>query len=164
MDTLLFSESNDLFYSHLSEMIVDYLYIDDELYIIDSFGSICLFNAGYDNGDLDVYMSYIVNDDFQHTKVYDTVETYMGHNNDASSITVMTVGTNKTKSIGFAVYENREGTRKASIPREDSTKFSNRIRDKYINVVFEIKRGPLYKENRFFSIPYIKIKYRYSVI
>lgn len=169
MNTFLYSEQIDGFESIAdfgTTNIVEYLYIEDKTYVIDSSGNILLLNGGYTGlYAKECELIFVSNQDYQYTKTFDTAEVYFSNNNNNSTITSAFFynSINTSNTSYSADFSNREGTQKLSLPRVGSGLYKDRLRDKYLVCDYKINRYAA-SNNYYFSLPYIKTKYRYSSI
>ena len=163
MSNLLFSEQIDSFQSVSQSGAVTFFYIDSEPYFIDANGNIYRYNGGYTNDAADSYIKMIVNQDYPYTKVYDNVELYFSNANQTLIESAWFTNSKQGSLVAISTdFDVREATHKLAIPRASSDLFADRMRDKYLAANYLIKRDAA--NGYYFSLPYIKTKYRYSSI
>lgn len=163
MKNILFSEQIDSFQSVCDSDVRTYFYIASEPYMIDSSGNILRVNGGYKNESSDSYIKMIVNQDYPYTKVYDNVELYFSNANQTLVESAWFTNSKQGSLVATSTdFDIREATHKLAIPRASSDLFADRMRDKYLVANYLIKRDAA--NGYYFSLPYIKTKYRYSSI
>ena len=120
-------------------------------------------NGGYRNESSDSYIKMIVNQDYPYTKVYDNVELYFSNANQTLIESAWFTNSKQGSLVAISTdFDIREATHKLAIPRASSDLFADRMRDKYLAANYLIKRDAA--NGYYFSLPYIKTKYRYSSI
>jgi hypothetical protein len=159
MKTLNYSEQSNSFQSFIDIDAKHYVEVDGYLYYIDSSGQ--MYKAI--GGNIPEYFNestirFVVNQDMPYTKTFDNIELYAG------SISSAIISAEFKTSTQQSLLDNsniitKESTMLAAIPRENTNNVS-RMRDKLITCTYRIKNDDKVR----FSIPYIKTKYRYSVI
>lgn len=156
MKTLSYSEQMGAFQSAMTIDPNLFIEVEGELYFLSANGDIQIVNG--DDYARNALLEFVVNQDFQYTKAFDNIEMYAG-----SKAGIDITGNFKTSySSGQLIpaeISRREGTLFAAIPR-DSDDGITRLRDKLLRCVYSIDNADKIK----FSIPYIKTKYRYSLI
>ena len=153
METLLYSEQLGSFQSFTDSMPRFYMDFNGRLFYIDTNGSIYEKSPGVSFSD-NIYVRLMINKDFMYTKVFDNVELYSDNDIELSA----EYNTSKQNGVILVgAFENRERTYISAIPRDNE---ETRLRDKYLESNYNIKGI----DGNNFSIPYIKTKYRYSVI
>lgn len=162
MKSIIYTEDINIFESFCDYNADEYIYIDNEPYFIDINGDLLKVNGGRGHNYIDlVYFTPVVNDTYSQTKAFDNVEFYFSNNNVDSSVQEIVFSTSNQSAVGD-IFDNREGTHKLSIPRATQDKFADRLRDKYLVCKYVIDRTN--EANNYFSIPYVKTKFRYSFI
>jgi len=164
MNTLIFSEPIDSFITAASYSPIHNIKVGGVEYFIDGTNSVYKTNCGYGNSDDMCMIRFISNEDYPVTKVFDNAELYF-NNEEYSNITSSYFETKKQTSntATSSDFDIREHTHKLAIPRvTGSDRFAERMRDKYIICNYFIDRTT--ENNYYFSIPYIKTRYRYSSI
>ena len=118
--------------------------------------------------DRTVKLTFVVNDNYSNTKVYDNVwfDADFNDANDVISSVIFYTKTQKTKSISQKDIESREDTYRFYVPREykesqvsTCRSYAGRMRGKYMicEYIFDCN-------NKEMQIPYIKTTYRYSML
>ena len=164
MDTLIYCENINAFESMIDSNASDYIYIDDELYIIDKQGDILKFNGGKTTSGYvkESYISFIVNKNFSDTKIFDNIEYYFSNKNNTAEFDSIVFGNSNQNAVLNNAFSIKEGTHKVSIPRASADKFAERLRDKYLKCKCTIDMTN--SGNQDYALPYIKTKFRYSFI
>ncbi len=157
MNTLIYSEQTGSFQSFTDIHPSIYIPIDGELFYLAEDGRIYKRSPSNPIDYKKAVVKVIVNQDLPYTKVFDNIEIYAGYENVAD-ITSVSFNTSHSFSVlnGDGI-KLRESTYMAAIPRGEN---DIRLRDKYLGAVYEFKGI----NGKKFSIPYIKTKYRYSLI
>ena len=162
-NTIVYSESLQVFDYFSDVNPVSYMYINGETYFIDANNNIIKLNGGYSNKHDSYELRLVASNPASETKIFDSADVYISVNGDNTKIDSASYSTSNVKS-GIAVEDdtiNREGNKKVQIPRsiEDSI---TRLRDKYVisNYSFSVDGVAPY----YFTIPYITTKYRQSFI
>lgn len=164
MNTLNYSEQFNLFQSVITDIEPEhYIDFDGSIFYISNNGNIYSIED-QNNSSGSSYLRFIVNEDFTQTKIFDNIELYSGDGNDIYIIADFKTATQSSLSIishniGGA-FSKRESTYYAALPRNAADGVT-RLRDKFLMCNYSI-RG--ISGSRDFSIPYIKTKYRYSII
>lgn len=168
--TINYSEMLQAYMSFVTSAPEWYFDFEDKYYSIDSNNTIILHNSSNLinclSGDVDIYddseVTIVVNDEYQSTKVFDTVEyaaSFDGSDN-FSSIEFNTQSQSSNEVVVDSI-QRREDTYKFSIPRSNELEmYGDRMRGKYINCKY--KYTPI--DGRKFSVPYIKTTFRHSMI
>lgn len=163
MKTILFSQDIDSFISLSDIQAAQYFTLDGDTFIVDYSGNILKLNGGYTSNTLVPYIITFVNGDYQQTKTFDNIELYFSSNNQSLVDMAWFSGSRNTTVSSISTdFDLREETHKLSIPRISTEKFASRLRDKFMACNYYIKKDVA--NNYYFSLPYIKTKYRYSSI
>ncbi len=163
INSLIFSEQINSFSSYCDINPSSVFYINGEPYFIDGNGNIYKTNGGYDTSNKTPYIRFNVNENYETTKIFDNVEMHYDINNKVNVSRCWFTTTNQESIESNASnFDNREGTIKLSIPRASSDRFAERMRDKFLicNYEFDMSQS----SSKYFSLPYIKTKFRYSYI
>ena len=157
MKSLIYSEQAGSFQSFSDIDPVHFMHIGDELFYVGSNGNVYKRSPELPSSYKDAVVRIITNQDLPYTKIFDNIELYAGYDNVAE-ITSVEFNTSTTSSVLNGVdIKLRESTYMAAIPRGEN---ETRLRDKYLEATYNIKGV----DDKKFSIPYIKTKYRYSLI
>lgn len=163
MNSVSFSEQIDAYVSLIELSPVEYLYMDGETYIIDAEGNISNINGGYTGEMQNPLVNFIVNQDYQQTKTFDVAEFFFSDSNSTGvEQAFFTASKQRSIIIDNTTFDLREATHKLSIPRAGAGLFADRMRDKYLSCTYRMTRSA--DNSYYFSLPYIKTKYRYSSI
>lgn len=173
--SLIFNEQLDIFSSYYTftpdynirfSDYVSYIYNNNIYYIHN------IYNI--DNNEIEdklCKLQFVVNSNYQQTKVYDNVF-FDGQFSDLSSIKEIKFNTKTqyTDSINYEVIDNREDTYRFFIPREhlndaetqtkESMSYAARMRGKYLICDYTFDCN----EERQIEIPFIKTTYRDSLV
>ena len=161
MNTLNYSEQFSLFQSMMTKIDpVHYLDFNGSLFYIDNDGSVYSIDGGTELVD-SIYLRIIANEDFGYTKIFDNIELYSGVGNEIDIAAYFKTATQTSPVISTETgdFSKRESTYYAALPRNNDG--ITRLRDKFLLCNYNIKG---ISDSRDFSIPYIKTKYRYSII
>ena len=114
-----------------------------------------------DQLDKDADITLIVNKDYQYTKTFDNIRTYIEGNDPITQIDFVTQNNKQTATVTQPTLDYREDTYRMAIPRQDNFKdnqmsFPARLRSKALTETFYMTPD--------FKIPYITTTYRYSLI
>lgn len=162
MNTLNYSEQFSLFQSMMTKIDpAHYLDFNGALFYIDNDGSVYSIDGGTELVD-SIYLRIIANEDFGYTKIFDNIELYSGVGNEIDIAAYFKTATQTSPVISTETgdFSKRESTYYAALPRGDEDGIT-RLRDKFLLCNYNIKG---ISGSRDFSIPYIKTKYRYSII
>lgn len=161
MNTLNYSEQIGVFQSFMDINPSHYIDFGGDLFYISDNGDVFSIEDKW-NPESSIYIRVIVNDEFVSSKTFDNIEIYAGLGNDITIQAEFKTSIHKTdviSSLNSSDFTNRESTYYAAIPRHiDGV---TRLRDKHIICNYRIYGS---SDDRLFSIPYIKTKYRHSVI
>ncbi len=160
MNTLNYSEQSKAFQSFVDISAIHYVEVDGELYYVDHSGDIYRLvsnqqDSQYFDGSM---LRFVVNQDMPYTKTFDNIELYAGDMNNVALSAEFKTSTQESSLDSNSII-TKESTMLAAIPRENANNMS-RMRDKLMTCTYRIKND----DKVGFSIPYIKTKYRYSVI
>ena len=163
-NTLVYSEKLQAYDYFCDLSPISYIYVSGNTYAINQSGDIININGGYDSKYEDYIVRIVVNDEAHVTKVFDSADLFFTNNNKNTVIKTSFFSTSNDVSniAGSDSVDEREGTKRISIPRSSKSSVGERIRDKYLICNYNITPGstaPYY-----FSLPYIKTHYRYSFI
>ena len=161
MNTLNYSEQFSLFQSIMTKIDpAHYLDFNGALFYIDNDGSVYSIDNGTKPVD-SIYLRIIANEDFGYTKIFDNIELYSGVGNEIDIAAEFKNATQVSDIISTETgdFSKRESTYYAALPRHSDG--VTRLRDKFLLCNYNIKG---ISGSRDFSIPYIKTKYRYSII
>jgi hypothetical protein len=163
MNSIIFSEQIDAFSTYADSNPIEVFHLDGDTYGIYETGEIKNINGGYNVGDNIQFVSFSVNTNPSETKAFDNVELHFTNNNsNPPSYAWFTNTKQSSLQSTSSDFDNREGTHKLSIPRASSDLFADRMRDKFIICNYEFIRTT--HDSKYFSLPYIKTKFRYSSI
>ena len=162
-NTIVYSEALQSFDYFSDVNPISYMYINGDTYFIDKNNNIVKLNGGYSNKHDSYEVRFVSSNPISETKIFDSADIYTSVNGDKIKLDEATYSTSNIKS-GIATDAdtiNREGNKKVQIPRSAEDSIS-RLRDKYVisNYSFSIDGEAPY----YFTIPYIKTKYRQSFI
>ena len=161
MNTLNYSEQFSLFQSMMTKIDpAHYLDFNGSLFYIGNDGSVYSIDGGTELVH-SIYLSLIVNEDFGYTKIFDNIELYSGVGNEIDIAAEFKNATQVSSVISTdnGDFSKRESTYYAVLPRDNDG--ITRLRDKFLLCNYSIKG---ISDSKDFSIPYIKTKYRYSII
>lgn len=170
-DNLIFNEQTGTFtskYNHLKN--TKSLTLFDKCVVIDSneFYEINRDDTSkQDDTNRDANITFVVNKDYQYTKVFDNIRFYSEPDTNAiSSIEFKTQGDKQSATVNTPSFDYREDTCRMAVPRqdnfdeEDNMSYPARLRSKCMTEKFNFTVD----ENNSFKIPYITTTYRYSLI
>lgn len=170
-DNLIFNEQTGSFtskYNHLKN--TKSLTLFDKCVVIDNneFYEINRDDTSkQDDTNRDADITFVVNKDYQYTKVFDNIRFYSEPDTNAiSSIEFKTQGDKQSATINTPSFDYREDTYRMAVPRqdnfdeEDNMSYPARLRSKCMIEKFNFTVD---KDNSF-KIPYITTTYRYSLI
>lgn len=168
LHTLNYSEMTQVYMSFISAEPKWYLDFKSKYYSFDSNND--LWKHNIDDGtsnrlNSDTYNSsrirFLVNEDYQQTKVFDNV-TYTGDNVNLMNPSYIFRTTNQTSTTvdSYSII-NREGTFRFAIPRQTGTdKFASRIKGKYLMCDYTFTNASGFS----FTLPFVETTFRYSAI
>ena len=172
--SLIFNEQLDIFSSYYTftpdynirfSDYVSYIYNNNIYYIHN------IYNIDNEIEDKICKLQFVINSNYQQTKVYDNVF-FDGQFSDLSSVKEIKFNTKtqQTDSINYEVIDNREDTYRFFIPREhldnaenqtkESLSYAARMRGKYLICDYTFDCN----EERQIEIPFIKTTYRDSLV
>lgn len=161
MNTLNYSEQFGLFQSVMTKIDpVHYLDFNGNLFYIGADKLIYSIDNGQSLVD-NIFIRIIANEDFGYTKIFDNIELYSGVGNEIDIAAYFKTATQISPVISTETgdFSKRESTYYAAMPRDADG--ITRLRDKFLLCNYNIKG---ISDSGDFSIPYIKTKYRYSII
>ena len=163
INSIIFSEQIDAFQPYSDHAYSEVYTVNGVEYGVTHDGKIIKINGGAYDASKSSYIRIISNDNYELTKTFDNVELHYDFNNDTN---VESAWFSNTKQVSVEAthsdFDVREGTHRLSIPRASLLRFADRMRDKFIICNLRIK--PKSDGNGFFSLPYIKVKFRNSYI
>ncbi len=164
MNTLIFSEKFDVFVSLTRHNPMFKMNVGDKEYFIGRKGEIVKMNDRYDMYKKRSMIRFVVSDNLPYTKVFDNVELYFNHNKSSEISRAWFETLTQVSEISYHdQFDVREDTHKLAIPRDVLDGHSiSRMRGKYLISNYQI--DSIDGKNEFFSIPYIKTRYRFSKI
>lgn len=164
MNTIIFSEAFNAFESLCGRAPVAHIRVGGEEYFVDSNNNVRSFNSGYIDG-IECTVKIVVNEASGDTKTFDNVEMFFGPKNTAHvSKAVFSTSRQESEISTFSNFDIREGTHKLSIPRNvNNSGYPDRMRDKYLISEFCIDSRKI-NNGKYFTLPYIKTRFRKSFI